>query len=416
VTYHRARPLAVVALASAMSLALPMIAFAGADGGGAGVTVAPTAPTGGPAVRGAGTHADALLVRIRPGASGSAVDALLSAAGATQVGRLDQIDTRVVTAAAGRTRAAVRLALLASPSVASVEDDVAGTVTLEPNDALWSNEWSARKVRADRAWNYTTGDGGPVIAVLDTGVKAGHVDLSGRVLAGWDFVNADANPADDNGHGTMVAGVAAGLGNNAVGIAGTCWGCRILPVKVADLYGNVKWSNAAAGLIWATDNGATVINMSFGKTTGSDTLAAGVAYAHSHGVVVVAAAGNEGNKARFYPASYPGVLSVAATNSSDHLYSWSTRGSWVRLAAPGCTWTTKRGGGWGSFCGTSASAPIVAGIAGLALALKPDATQSDLEQTIIDTAVFVTSAIGGGRVDAYAVLHKLSPKPGGGNH
>jgi thermitase len=416
VTRHRARPLAVVAFASALSLALPMIAFAGADGEGAGVTAAPTAVVSGPSVRGAGTQRDALLVRIRPGTSDSAFDALLTAAGATQVGRLDQVGTRVVTAAAGRNRAAVSLALLASPAVAAVEEDAAASVTLEPNDPLWSEEWSARKVRADRAWNYTTGDGGAVIAVLDTGVAGGHVDLTGRVLAGWDFVNADANPADDNGHGTKVSGVAAGLGNNAVGIAGTCWGCRILPVKVADADGKVRWSNAAAGLIWATDHGAQVINMSFGKTTGSDTVAAAVKYAHDHGVVVVAAAGNEGNKARFYPASYPGVLSVAATNSNDNLYSWSTRGSWVRLAAPGCTWTTKRGGGWGSFCGTSASAPIVAGIAGLEIALKPDLSQSELEQTIIDTAVFVTSAIGGGRVDAYAALRKLSPKPGGGNH
>jgi subtilisin family serine protease len=145
-------------------------------------------------------------------------------------------------------------------------------------------------------------------------------------------------------------------------------------------------------------------------------MAAAVEYAHSHGVIVIAAAGNEGNKARFYPASYAGVVSVAATTSSDTLYSWSTRGAWVRLAAPGCSWTTKRGGGWGSFCGTSASAPAVAGVAGLARALKPDATQADVENALIDTAVFFSSAIGGGRVDAYSAVRRFAPKPGGGHH
>jgi len=275
-----------------------------------------------------------------------------------------------------------------------------------------SNEWYARKVRSDRAWNITTGDAGPVVAVLDTGIQAAQPDLVGRVMPGHDFVNNDTNAADDMGHGTMVAGVIAGVGMNALGVAGTCWGCQLLPVKVADKYGNVAWSNAAAGLIWATDQGAKVVNMSFGKTTGNSTMASAVDYAHSYGVVVVAAAGNQGNTAKFYPASYSGVLSVAATDQNDHLYSWSTRGSWVKLAAPGCAWTTKRGTGYGSFCGTSASAPIVAGIAGLILAYKPDATQAQVEDAIRSTAVSISVNIGGGRVDTYNAVHKFEPKPG----
>ena len=282
---------------------------------------------------------------------------------------------------------------------------------MDPNDKLWYEQWASRKVRAPDAWNYTTGGGGPIIAVLDSGIASGHIDLAGRVLAGWDFVNKDANPWDDLGHGTMVAGTAAGKGNNSAGIAGGCWGCRILPVKVANSRGSVTWSNAAAGIVWATNKGARIITMSFGDNRGGDTLQSAVQYARNHGVIVIASAGNNGNTTRFYPAAYAGVISVAATDKRDRLYDWSTRGAWVRLAAPGCVWTTTRNGGWGSFCGTSASAPLVAGIAGLALAAKPGATRDQVERAILGTAVHFTSKISGGRLDALGAISALVPPP-----
>jgi hypothetical protein len=399
------RPLAVGLIVLAFALATPLVtAFS-----------APTAPSNGSPVLGSGTQSGTLLVRFRSDSSRSAASAALAAAGAREIGRLDQISTRVVGAAAGQSTAGLRQALAANPAVEYIEDDDTAQVTLTPDDTYWSNEWFETKVRADRAWNITTGTGGPVIAVLDTGVKASLAEFSGRILPGYDFVNNDADPADDMGHGTKVSGVVAALGNNTMGIAGTCWDCRILPVKVADLNGNVTWANAAAGLIWATDNGAKVVNMSFGKSTGSSTMAAAVDYAHSHGVVVIAAAGNEGNTAKFYPAAYAGVLSVAATTSTDSLYSWSTRGTWVKLSAPGCSWTTFRNGTYGSFCGTSASAPLVAGIAGLVLAYKPDATQTQVEDALRTTAVNINVNVGGGRVDAYAAVHLFEPKKGGGH-
>ena len=191
---------------------------------------------------------------------------------------------------------------------------------------------------------------------------------------------------------------------NGVGVAGMCWRCRIMPVKVAGSHGTLTWSNAIAGILWATDHGANVINMSFGSLYGSAALADAVSYAESHGVVVVAAAGNEGNTAKFYPAAYPGILSVAATTSNDSLYSFSTRGSWVRLAAPGCTWTSQRDSTWGSFCGTSAAAPVVAGIAGLYIAAHPGAMRSEVQYAITSTAAPIAVNIGGGRVDAAATL------------
>jgi subtilisin family serine protease len=250
-----------------------------------------------------------------------------------------------------------------------------------------------------------------VIAVLDTGVQASQPDLLGRVLPGYDFVNNDGNAADDLGHGTKVSGVIAGQGMNSLGVAGACWSCRILPVKVADRYGNVLLSNAAAGLIWATNHGARVVNMSFGKKTGTSTMDDAVTYARRHGVVVVASAGNEGNTNLFYPAAYRGVLSVAATDENDLLKSWSTHGDWVKVAAPGCAYTTMKAATWGPFCGTSASAPIASGIAGLILAIKPDATRGEIMSAIRGTAVPIGVDIGGGLVDAYAALRIFAPAP-----
>jgi len=400
-TDRRARLLAVAVFVGLISSAAP--AAVGATPGAATNRVAAPTP------RGAGLHRDALLVRFAAGTADSAAAAVLVAAGATEVGRLAQLNTVVVVPTAGHLRGAVQRSLATNRSVASVELDGMAHLTLTPDDTYWSQEWYATKVRTDRAWNITTGSGGPVIAVVDSGVQASQPELIGRVLPGYDFVNSDTSPADDLGHGTKVSGVLAALGMNGLGVAGTCWDCKILPVKVADSAGNVTHSNAAAGLIWATDHGAKIINMSFGKTTSSTTLAAAVEYAHSHGVVLVASAGNEGNKAKFYPAAYPGVLSVAAVDQNDVLYSWSTRGLWVRLAAPGCTYTTFKGTNWGSFCGTSASAPIVAGIAGLILAYKPDATQAQIEDAIVSTTVPINVTVGGGRVDAYAAVHKFEP-------
>jgi subtilisin family serine protease len=367
------------------------------------VAAATPQPPVAPAERGAGRSQGALLVRLKPGVDNAAAATLFANSGASELGRLDQISTRVIDGH-GQALAALQRHLLDSPLVAAVEADGTAIVTLTPTDPLWSNEWYASKVKAPAAWDTTVGAGGPVIAVLDTGIQFHHPDLDGRVLAGWDFVNNDSNPWDDNGHGTMVAGVAAGAGMNSVGIAGMCWRCRILPVKVAGSHGTLTWSDAIAGILWATDHGADVINMSFGSLSGSAALADAVNYAERHGVVVVAAAGNEGTTAKFYPAAYPGILSVAATTNTDALYSFSTRGSWVTLAAPGCTWTSQRNSTWGSFCGTSAAAPVVAGTAALYIAAHPGAMRTEVQYAIRSSAVPIAVNIGGGRVNAAAAL------------
>ena len=237
-----------------------------------------------------------------------------------------------------------------------------------------SSTSSRALARADLplAWEVTKGAPGVVVAVVDTGVEADHPALRGRVLPGHDFVNGDDDASDDNGHGTAVAGIVASA-EVVPGIAGACTECRILPVKVLGADGTGSWGTIAAGVVWAVDHGAQVVNLSIGAPRAPDAIGGAVAYAISKGVIVVAAAGNAGIDQSFYPAAYPGVVSVAGVDDANARYPWSNFGPWVTLTAPGCLGTTWIGAQYRTdFCGTSAAAPFVAGIAGLARAFRPD--------------------------------------------
>jgi len=275
------------------------------------------------------------------------------------------------------------------------------------NDPLWRDTWSHGKANVDTAWNLTAGAASTVIAVLDTGVDAGHPDLQGALVPGYDTVNEDADPTDDNGHGTMVAGVIAARANNGIGAAGTCWRCSLMPVKVIAGNGVGAAADIAEGIVWATDHGARVINMSFTLNAPSDVIAKAIERARAHGVVVVAAAGNAGSHDATYPAAYPGVVSVAGTDAADGRYAWSSYGSWVRLAAPGCTVTTATGATYGDFCGTSSAAAFVSGVAGLVRSLAGQLSPDAVAQALSTNAVRVGDFVGAGRVDAAATLTSL---------
>jgi subtilisin family serine protease len=274
-----------------------------------------------------------------------------------------------------------------------------------PTDPLWGQQWGAALTKAPTAWAVTKGFPSTVVAVLDTGVDQSQPDLRGAFVAGYDFVNNDADPSDDLGHGTAVAGLVAARGNNGLGGAGSCPRCSIMPVKVAAADGTASEANVASGITWATDHGARVINLSLGGPYGT-TVAGAVSYARSRGVLVAAAAGNNGNSNLVYPAANPGVLSVAASQPNDQLYSWSNYGSWVAVAAPGCDLTTLRGAGYGEFCGTSASTPVVSGLAALAMSYAPTASADAIKQAITSSAHGVGGVIYG-RVDFAGTLAAL---------
>ena len=259
------------------------------------------------------------------------------------------------------------------------------------------------------AWHVTAGAAETVVAVLDTGVDFGQPDLQGAFVQGYDVVNGDDDPGDDHGHGTMVAGVIAARADNGVGAAGVCWRCSLMPVKVIAADGTGTAAHVAEGIVWATDHGASVINMSFVLSSGDPVVEQAVAYASAHGVLLVAAAGNAGTPDASYPAAYPGVLSVAATDAADARYSWSNYGAWVRVAAPGCSMTTAGSGLYAEFCGTSSAAAFASGLAGLGRSYGGGSPAGTIVEALASTAFPVGDIVSAGRLDAGALVKSLTP-------
>ncbi len=307
--------------------------------------------------------------------------------------------------------------------------------TATPSDPYYADyQWQLPFINADTAWDTTTGSNSITIAIIDTGVDQTHPDLAANIVSGYDFVSNDSDPADDEGHGTHVASIAAAVGNNGVGIAGMAWNARIMPVKVLDATGTGALSDVADGIRWAADNGADVINLSLGGPSSSATLEDAITYAYNQGVLVVAAAGNEyesGNPTS-YPAAYDHVLAVAATDDTDGHASYSNSGSYVDVAAPGGDPTDSydsnpehwiigaywQGSGYNYawLAGTSQAAPHVAGLAALLLSINPALSPDELETIITDTAVDVQAAgwdefSGYGRIDAAAAVAAVATAP-----
>jgi subtilisin family serine protease len=355
-----------------------------------------------------------LLVKFTPGATSQKASAALAHAGATVNENVGQIGVRVVGVPSAETSAAAA-SLAASPAVDYVERDVAvgefGTRQPAPNDPFWPNQWGPLAVSAQKAWSTTQGSPSVVVAVLDTGIDFRQPDLRGATVQGYDVVNDDADPSDDQGHGTATAGVLAARTNNGRGVAGICGRCSIMPVKVLDSTGSGTTAGLAAGIIWAADHGARVISMSLGAPSSTQTLADAVAYADAKGIVLVASAGNSGSANPSYPAAYPQVISVAGTSPSSALYSWSNYGSWVQVAAPGCNAAPWLNNSYVNYCGTSSAAPVVAGIVALALSAKPNASKAELVQAITSGAIHGPDGVQYGIVNAQRTLAALGVRP-----
>ena len=317
-----------------------------------------------------------------------------------------------------------------------------------PNDPLWPRQWGMRKIRLPEAWSLTTGSPEVVIAMIDSGVQTDHPDLAAKLwtnpgeipanqvdddgngkvddIQGWHYFHMwngssyvameNANVRDDFGHGTHTAGIAAAVTDNGVGVAGAAWGARIMPVKVLDQYGSGWYSDIAAGIVYAADNGARVLNLSLGGPEDSQTLRSGVDYALSRGALVIAAAGNTAS-AVLYPAAYAPVLAVSATDANDGWASFSNYGPQVDLAAPGVdifsTWYRTN---YFTKSGTSMAAPHVAGAAALLWSRWPDLTAGEVITALIETASDAGAPgfdpyTGWGRVDAFRALLSFEPAP-----
>ena len=300
-----------------------------------------------------------------------------------------------------------------------------------PNDVFFSRQWgfkndgtfslstavAGKDIKAVDAWNVTTGSPSVVLCIIDTGCKLDHPDLTGRIwqntkeiagngidddnnakiddTQGWDFVNNDNNPTDDYGHGSNVTGIVGSNGNNSLGYAGMDWSCKLMIVKCLDNSNNGLYSNIVAGLYYAVDNGAKVINLSLtGGSTVSASLESAVNYAWNKGVLIVTSMGNNNVNTVLYPAAYSNLIAVGSINPNGKRtkpFFWGTTsgsnyGSHIDVVAPGnyiygisFNSGTNYGTYWG---GTSQAAPYVSGLASLMLAKNKNLTPTQLKSII----------------------------------
>jgi subtilisin family serine protease len=257
-----------------------------------------------------------------------------------------------------------------------------------PNDPSWANQYGLTAIHAPQGWDISTGSASVIIAILDTGVDLTHPDIAVKIVPGYDFVNSDSTPQDDNGHGTHVAGIAAASSNNGEGVAGVSWGARVMPVKVLNAGSAGTYADVAAGILWATDHGAQIINMSLGGPNLSSTLSDAVDYAASRGVLLVAAAGNNSGNV-LYPAAYTAVIAVAATDFTNTRLPLSNFGPELDVSAPGGNiYSLNVGGGYIFRTGTSMAAPHVSGLAAVLFGIPGNASaslvRSEIEASALD--------------------------------
>jgi thermitase len=320
-------------------------------------------------------------------------------------GELSRINGQVVHVAKGR-RAAMLAQYRKDGAVAFAEVDALLSPAATPNDPSYSGQWHLAKIQAPLAWDTTKGNSSLIIAICDTGVDPNHPDLKDRLLAGYNSDDGSTNWSDIHGHGTAVAGTAAAIGNNGTFGTGVMWNCKILPVRITNATNGVAYmSRAVAAITWAADNGAKVINLSYETYANgalSSTVLSACRYAESKGAVVVIAAGNlNTNPAGNGDPSE--AIYVSAVDSSDVKSSFSNYGPYIDIAAPGQNiYTTKMGGGYGPWNGTSFAAPIVAGVMGLIFSANPALSVADAKQILFSNADNIGSAtyFGAGRVNA----------------
>lgn len=357
-----------------------------------------------------------LLVKFKPGTGTATHAAALAGAEATAQSTIPGIGVHVV--AVPRRNAAGALAgLRRNPAVSFAELDATAEAQGVPNDPSFSLQWGLQKIDAPDAWTYDQGSPTVRVAVLDTGVSLSHPDLAAKIVANKNF-SSSTTVDDVNGHGSHVAGIAAAVTNNGIGVAGVGYNVDIMNVKVLGDGGSGTYGAIANGIIWAADNGANVINLSLGGTLASSTLESAVDYAWSKGCVVVAAAGNNASSAPFYPAYYANAMAVAATTDLDRLASFSGYGDWVDVAAPGISIYSTVPGGYGYMSGTSMASPYVAGLAALLFSQVTDTNgdgnlndevRAEIQATADNVGV---SGIGSGRIDAYRAVTQLGlPSP-----
>lgn len=343
-------------------------------------------------VSGSEISSDEVLVRFRRNTSKESIARCMGALNATIKSKIENLNTLVVSVPS--EKGVESLSRFGScPNIRYVEPNYPVQIAdVIPSDPNWGNQYGLINIRAPQGWSFTTGSSSIIIAVIDTGIDLNHPDLASKLVQGVDLFNNDAIPQDDNGHGTHVAGIAAAISNNGIGIAGVSWGAKLMPVKVLNASGNGAYADVANGIIWATDHGAQVINLSLGGSNPSQTLQGAVDYAIARGVILIAAAGNTGANQVLYPAHYTDVIAVAATDNSNTHAGFSNYGPEIDLSAPGVSIYSTSIGGYGYRNGTSMATPYVSGLAAILRGIPGNASPSSIAQQMQSTALDLGSS------------------------
>ena len=372
-----------------------------------------------------------IIVKFKPGVAGNEIAQVHARYGLSVLSSNGNIGFQRLGIPQGRSVAEMADVLNRNPHVEYAEPNYIFHTCMVPNDPYYSYQWHLHGldeggINMEPAWDITTGSGA-IVAVVDTGISQAGEDLTGTsFVSGYDFVNGDNDPTDDNGHGTHCAGTVAQSTNNNVGVCGVAFGASLMPVKVLDSGGSGSIYDIADGIIWATDQGANIISLSLGGGTPTSTLENAVAYAYNNGVTVIAASGNDGRNGVSYPAAYDVyVIAVGATRYDTARAPYSNYGSSLDVVAPGGDLNVDQSGdtygdgvlqetfsgtSWGYyfFEGTSMATPHVSGTAALLYSqgvTSPDEIRNVLQSSAVDLgATGWDMYYGHGLINAYNAL------------
>lgn len=346
-----------------------------------------------------------LLVKPRPGLPAHVFYNILDHSGGRAVDRLEKLNVHIVQVPP-QAEEKVAAALARNPHIDFVEKDLLLDVAQTlPDDPYFANAWHLPVLQAPQAWQSSRG-ANITVAILDSGIDAGHPDLQGKFVAGWNTASNSGDTSPLTGHGTQAAGVVAALSDNALGVTSVAGQAMLMPVRVTDNSdGMAATSSIANGLIWAVDHGAKVANISYAGVLGSTTIANAAQYMVNQGGVVVCSAGNTGADPGY--SNSPVMISVSATTETDEKASWSSYGNYIDVAAPGVKlWTTNSGGGYVAVSGTSFSSPVAAGVVALIMASNPDLSPMEVAAVLENSADDIGDNYfyGSGRVNAAAAV------------
>lgn len=357
-----------------------------------------------------GASPERILIKFKDGIAVERKNKVMSDYGFKEKSDLKQIGVKMMTLPLGHNPQLIVESLIKNEAdaIEFAEPDYIVEPSLLPNDPWFAN-WQKDKqqMNAPGAWDKTSGLPEIILAVADTGVNCSHEDLAGKCVEGWNFYQNNSDTADVHGHGTAVAGVAAAVGNNSLGVAGMTWQTKIMPLRVSAASGTATYSAIASAIIYAADHGAKVVNNSY-QTGGSSTVQRAARYLEGKGGLLVVSEGNYGSDTGY--ANDPNIISVSAVDSYDVRYSWSSFGRDVDIAAPGCTGaTTLMNGGYGSFCGTSNAAPEIAGVLMLIWSANMSLAPNEVRDILFRSAYDLGTGgwdqyYGWGRVNAGAAI------------